>query len=124
MPGFGAALLTGAPLAGVTPSFDGPVVIDRSQGFQVSWTPDQTPNELVMLTIRQIAPGAETACFCVAADAAGDLFLGADVFFQYAADQLSCSIDLERFTLQTAQDGNATIELVGATALQTTATFQ
>ena len=124
VPGFSATLLTGAPLAGVTPSFDGPVAIDRSQGFQVSWTPDQTPNELVMLTIRQIAPGSETACFCVAADAAGDLLLGADVFFEYATNQLSCSIELERFTLSTVQDGSVTIELVGATALQTTATLQ
>jgi hypothetical protein len=124
VPGFSATLFTGAPLAGVTPSFDGPLAIDRSQGFQVSWTPDQTPNELVILTIRQIAPGAETACFCVAADAAGDLLLDADVSFQYATNQLSCSIELERFTLSTVQDGSATIELVGASALQTTATFQ
>jgi hypothetical protein len=77
-----------------------------------------------MLTIRQIAPGAETACFCVAADAAGDLLLGADVLFQYATNQLSCSIELERFTLWTVQDRSATLELVGATALQTTATLQ
>ena len=124
VPGFSATLLTGAPLAGVTPSFDGPMVIDRSQGFQVRWTPDQTPNELVMLTIRQIAPAAETACFCVAADAAGDLVLGEDVFYPYATNQLSCSIELERFTLSTVQNGSATIELVGATALQTTATLQ
>jgi hypothetical protein len=124
VPGFSATLLTGAPLAGVTPSFDGPVAIDRSQGFQVSWTPDQTPNELVMLTIRQIAPGAEPACFCVAADAAGDLLLGADILLQFATNQISGSIELERFTLATVQDGSTTIELVGATALQTTATIQ
>jgi hypothetical protein len=121
VPGFSATLLTGAPLAGVTPSFDGPVAIDRSQPFQVSWTPDQTPNELVMLTIRQIAPDAEAACFCVAA---GDLLLGPDVFFQFATNQLSCSIELERFTVSTVPAGSATIELVGATALQNTATLQ
>ncbi|HEY6477285.1 MAG TPA: hypothetical protein VI456_11940 [Polyangia bacterium] len=124
-PGFSAAILTGAPLAGVTPSFDGPpLAIDRSQPFQVTWTPDQTPNELVMLTIRQIAASAETSCFCVAADTAGDLILGADVVSQYATNQVSCLIELERFTLTTVTNESATIELVGATALQTRATFQ
>ncbi len=126
LPAISAVLRTGAPLAGVTPSLDvAPVAIDRSQDLQLTWTPDQTPDELVLLALRQISSnGVVLGCFCAAPDSAGSLTVPAVVLGQYDTNQISCTFELERLTTSTMRNGNATVELVGATALETTATFQ
>jgi hypothetical protein len=125
LPAISAVLRTGAPLAGVTPSLDvGAVAIDRSQDLQLTWTPDQTPDELVLLALRQLSSNPVLGCFCAAPDSAGSLTVPAGVLGQFDTDQISCTFELERLTTSTVRNGNATVELVGATALETTATFQ
>ena len=65
--GFEGTLHTGAALAGVAlPIGPDAVVIDRSQAFQVSWTPEGLANEQVLLTLRQITSDSVDACFCSA----------------------------------------------------------
>ncbi len=124
LPAISVVLRTGAPLAGVTPSLDAAVAIDRSQDLQLTWTPDQTPDELVLLALRQISSNGVLGCFCAAPDSAGSLTVPAGVLGQYDTDQNSCTFELERLTTSTVQNGKAKVDLVGATALETTATFQ
>jgi hypothetical protein len=77
-----------------------------------------------LLALRQITPSSVTACFCAAPDSAGSLTVPAYVLGQYAPVQSSCTFELERLTTLTVQYGNTTVAFVGATALETAATFQ
>jgi hypothetical protein len=122
--GFSGALRAGGRLAVRTPSLGNaaPLVIARDRDLQLSWTPDAIAGETVLLGLRQVALDSIVSCFCAAPDQSGTLALPATLLALYAADPGSCNLELERLNVTTVSSGNATIQLVGATAVATTAT--
>ena len=122
---FSTTLQTGALLSSVTPSLLAPsITIDRTRDFQISWAPDPQEGGAVLLILRQITTNSLTTCFCAVPDSVGALTLDETLLAGYSADQLSCSIELERLVDHTFQVGRATIDLVGAVAQATAATFE
>ncbi|HJX52801.1 MAG TPA: hypothetical protein VJ801_08555 [Polyangia bacterium] len=107
---FSGALQTGAPLAGIMPPIGpSPVVLDRSQDFEVSWTPEGKGDATVLLSL----PRSGSICYCDAPDSAGRLVVDANLLSPLSVEQ-NGKIKLARLTISTVASGNATIDLVGA----------
>lgn len=103
---FSGFLRTGAALDGVTPAIGpAPLVVDRSQPFEISWTPAGDGDAILLLGI----PNADGICYCDAPDAAGQLVLETQ-----RLRLVSGPISLARLTTTNVANGNASIDLVGA----------
>lgn len=123
--GFEGTLHTGAALTGVVPPIGpAPSIVDRSQDFHVSWTPEGLAGEQVLLTLRQITTDGVTACFCSAPDSSGELTVDTSVLAMFAVEQLSGTIELERVITSTVTSDDAVINLVGAVAQEADVTFE
>ena len=73
---FAGVLQAGPSLAGVTPPIGpSPVVVDHSQAFEVSWTPEGKGDATVLLSI----PRSGSVCYCDAPDSAGRLVVDANL---------------------------------------------
>jgi hypothetical protein len=86
-----------------------PVIVDRSQAFQVSWTPEGKGDATVLLSLPRIG----SVCYCDAPDSAGTLVVDANLLSTLSVGQ-NGEIKLARLTISTVTSGNATIDLVGA----------
>ena len=107
---FAGVLQTGPPLAGITPPIGpSPVIVDRSQAFEVSWTPEGAGDATVLLRL----PRSGSVCYCDAPDSAGRLVVDANLLSTLSVGQ-NGEIKLARLTISTVTSGNATIDLVGA----------
>jgi hypothetical protein len=107
---FSGALQMGTSFAGVMPPIGPtPVVVDHSQAFEVSWTPEGKGDATVLLSL----PYDGGICYCDAPDSAGRLVVGANLLSPISAEQ-NGKIKLARLTISTVASGNATIDLVGA----------
>jgi len=107
---FSGVLRTGPPLAGIMPPIGpSPVIVDRSQAFQVSWTPEGKGDATVLLSLPRIG----SVCYCDAPDSAGTLVVDANLLSTLSVGQ-NGEIKLARLTISTVTSGNATIDLVGA----------
>ena len=107
---FAGVLQTGPPLAGITPPIGpSPVIVDRSQAFEVSWTPEGAGDATVLLSL----PRSGSVCYCDAPDSAGRLVVDANLLSTLSVGQ-NGEIKLARLTISTVTSGNATIDLVGA----------
>ncbi len=107
---FSGVLQTGPSLAGVMPPIGpSPVVVDRSQAFEISWTPEGAGDATVMLRL----PYSGGVCYCDAPDSAGRLVVDANLLGPISVEQTG-KIKLARLTISTVVSGNATIDLVGA----------
>ena len=107
---FAGVLRTGPPLAGIMPPIGpSPVIVDRSQAFQVSWTPEGKGDATVLLSL----PRSGSVCYCDAPDSAGRLVVDANLLSPLSVEQ-NGKITLARLTISTVASGNATIYLVGA----------
>jgi hypothetical protein len=107
---FSGILRTGPSLAGVTPPIGlAPVVVDRSQAFEVSWIPEGEGDSTVLLGI----PYDGGICYCDAPDSVGKLVVDANRLSPISVEQ-NGKITLARLTVSTVASGNATIDLVGA----------
>jgi hypothetical protein len=107
---FAGVLRTGPPLAGITPPIGpSPVIVDRSQAFEVSWTPEGNGDATVLLRL----PRSGSVCYCDAPDSAGRLVVDANLLSTLSVGQ-NGKITLARLTISTVTSGNATIDLVGA----------
>jgi hypothetical protein len=107
---FSGVLRTGPPLAGIMPPIGpSPVIVDRSQAFQVSWTPEGKGDATVLLSL----PRSGSVCYCDAPDSAGRLVVDANLLSTLSVGQ-NGEITLARLTISTVTSGNATIDLVGA----------
>jgi hypothetical protein len=111
---FSGTLQTGALLSGVTPAIGTtPLVIDRTQDLQVSWTPEGRAGENVLLAVQQFTASGGLTCYCEAADPAGRVTVSATLLGQFDTQQPSGRIRVERLITSTAPCANATIDLVG-----------
>jgi len=107
---FAGVLQTGPSLAGVMPPIGpSPVIVDRSQAFEVSWTPEGAGDATVLLSL----PRSGSVCYCDAPDSAGRLVVDANLLSPLSVEQ-NGKITLARLTISTVASGNATIDLVGA----------
>jgi hypothetical protein len=107
---FSGVLQTGPSLAGVMPPIGpSPVVVDHSQDFEVSWTPEGAGDGTVLLSL----PRSGSICYCDAPDSAGRLVVDANLLSPLSVEQ-NGKIKLARLTISTVASGNATIDLVGA----------
>ena len=107
---FSGVLRTGPPLAGIVPPIGpSPVVVDYSQAFEVSWTPEGKGDATMLLSL----PYDGGICYCDAPDSAGRVVVGANLLSPISAEQ-NGKIKLARLTISTVASGNATIDLVGA----------
>ncbi len=107
---FSGALQMGPSLDGVTPPIGpSPVIVDHSQAFEVSWTPEGKGDATVLLSL----PYDGGICYCDAPDSAGRLVVGANLLSPISAGQ-NVEIKLARLTISTVTSDNATIDLVGA----------
>jgi hypothetical protein len=119
---FSGTLQVPALLSGVTPVLgEAPLVIDRTQDFSITWTPEWRANESMLLILRQWTQPA-TICYCTAPDAAATLTVGASLLSQFSTQQGQLS--LERLITSTASSDNATITLIGEVAETAGVVFQ
>lgn len=103
---FSGVLRTGPALRGVTPPIgSSPVVVDHTQPFEISWTPEGDGDATVLLGI----PNAEGVCFCDAPDSAGALVVDSTLL-----SAISGEISLARLTVSNVVGSNASVDLVGA----------
>jgi hypothetical protein len=103
---FSGMLRAGPALGGVTPPIgSSPVLVDHTQPFEISWTPEGDGDAIVLLGI----PSAAGVCYCDAPDSAGTLVVDADLL-----SPVSGGISLARLTVSTVTSSNASIDLVGA----------
>jgi hypothetical protein len=125
VPAFSGTLQTGLLLTGVTPSFGPePLVIDRSQDFQVAWTAEGESNATVLLTLRQVSPNSLVTCTCIQPDSARSIVMNPSLLGMFNTEPLTTTIQLERMIISTISSHNATIDLVGAVAVVGHVTFQ
>jgi len=102
---FSGLLRAGPALRGVTPPIgSSPVVIDHTQPFEISWTPEGDPDATVLLGI----PNVDGICYCDAPDSAGTLVVDSKLSI------LSGEISLARLTVSKVTGGNASVALVGS----------
>jgi hypothetical protein len=107
---FSGVLLTGPPLTGVRPPIGpSPVVIDRSQGFEVAWAPEGKGDATVLLSV----PYDGGICYCDAPDSAGKLVVDTNLLGPSSVERAG-RMKLARLTISTVTSGNARIDLVGA----------
>lgn len=103
---FSGLLRAGPALRGVTPAIgSSPVVIDHTQPFEISWTPEGDPDATVMLGI----PNADGICYCDAPDSAGTLVVDSSLLSAVSGD-----ISLARLTVSNVATSNASVDLVGS----------
>ena len=103
---FSGTLRLGPALTGVTPALGtSPLVVDHTQAFEISWTPQSGSDALVMLRI----PNGSGVCFCDAPDAAGRIVVEPGLLGPVTGD-----VSLTRFTVSNVSSGNASVDLVGA----------
>ena len=125
---FSGTLHTGAPLSGVTPVIGpAPVIIDLTQNFEVSWSPEGISGEIVLLMLRR---GGLT-CYCIVPDAAAKVTVDSSVvggfgnaYYVGTGEPPSGTILLDRLVTSTASGDNATIALIGEVMQTGTVTFQ
>jgi hypothetical protein len=114
---FSGTLQTGSLLSGVTPSIgSAPLVIDHSQNFEVSWTPEGRENESVLLRLG----AAPDVCYCTVPDSDAKVTVDSSLLSPGGTSTIS----LERLVISTASSDNATITLIGAVELSGEVTFQ
>jgi len=114
---FSGTLQTGSLLSGVTPSIgSAPLVIDHSQNFEVSWTPEGRENESVLLRLG----AAPDVCYCTVPDSAAKVTVDSSLLSPGGTSTIS----LERLVISTASSDNATITLIGAVELSGEVAFQ
>jgi hypothetical protein len=103
---FSGILRLGPDLTGVTPALGtSPIVVDHTQAFEISWTPQSGGDAIVMLEV----PNGSGVCFCDAPDAAGRIVVEPGLLGPVTGD-----VSLARFTVSNVSGGNASIDLVGA----------
>lgn len=113
---FSGLLRVGPALRGVTPPIgSSPVVVDRTQPFEISWTPEGDGDATVMLGI----PSANALCLCDAPDSAGSLTVDSKLL-----SAVSGQITLTRLTVSQVAAGNASVALVGGIAQRGTVEVQ
>ena len=114
---FSGTLQTGSLFSGVTPSIgSAPLVIDHSQNFEVSWTPEGRDNESVLLRLGSVPD----FCYCTVPDSAAKVIVDSSLLSPGGTS----TITLERLVISTASSDNATITLIGAVELSGEVTFQ
>jgi hypothetical protein len=103
---FSGMLRAGPALRGVTPAIgSAPIVVDHTQPFEISWTPEGNDDATVLLGI----PNADGLCFCDAPNSAGALVVDSELL-----SPVSGEISLARLTTSNVAGGNASVDLVGA----------
>jgi hypothetical protein len=119
---FSGALQVPALLSGVTPVLgQAALVINRTQDFNITWTPEGRENESVLLILQQSTQPA-TICYCIAPDATAALTVDASLLSQFSTQDGRMS--LERLITSTASSDNATVTLVGEVAETAGVIFQ
>jgi len=125
---FTGTLQTGSLLAGVVPLIGpAPVVVDLTQDFEVSWTPEGRSNEIVLLMLQ----GLGLTCYCIVPDSAAHVTVDASIvnafgnayYTGYSAPG-SGRILLDRLITTSASSDNASIALIGEVAMSGDVTFQ
>jgi hypothetical protein len=96
-----------------------PVMIDRSQDFEIAWTPESQGNDQIVLTLNANA----YSCVCAAATSAGAITVGSALLSKFDASS-NGFIELARYTMSTACGNNQTIVLGGVTSVQGTVTLE
>jgi hypothetical protein len=123
--GFTGALRTAAPLTGLTPSLASPtVLVNRDEGFQLSWTPGGTGTDTVSL---QILDDCGPSCTCTAPVSAGKINLDPSnlaTFDSDSGESCNATLWLTVTSTSTASSGNATIDLVGQNTLTLEVSFK
>ncbi len=103
---FSGMLRTGLALAGVSPPIgSSPVIIDHTQPFEISWTPEGDADATMLLGL----PTGNSLCYCDAPDSAGKLVVDASLL-----SPVSGELSLTRLSISTVTSGNASVDLVGA----------
>ncbi|HYQ27597.1 MAG TPA: hypothetical protein VER04_10260 [Polyangiaceae bacterium] len=103
---FSGMLRAGPALSGVTPAIgSAPLVVDHTQPFEISWTPEGDANAIMLLGI----PNADGVCYCDAPNSAGSLVVDSALLSAAAGE-----ISLARLTISNVASKNASVDLVGA----------
>jgi hypothetical protein len=122
---FQGTLRTAALPSGITPSLGAtPVVVDRSQGFGLSWTPGANPDDTVTL---QIQSGCGPSCACTAPVSAGKFALDPTnlaAFDSVTGGACDTTLWLTVTSTSTATCLNATVDLVGQTTMTVPVSFR
>jgi len=108
---FSGQLRTGLPISDLTPALGtDPVVVDLTQGLEVSWAPEGGEDRRVEFAFQQFDTGV-SYCFCSAPDEAGLLSVSSEALVGFTPG--SATALLARFTETNTTSDNATITLLG-----------
>jgi hypothetical protein len=122
---FSGTLRTGGLLSGVVPSIGGaPLLVDRSQRLEVTWTPDRASGEDVLLVLEQLTDDGVLSCTCEAPDSTGTLSVDPTMLSRFATTELSGTVRLARTLHSSATTDNASIDLVGEVIVDGSLTFE
>ncbi len=125
MDSFAGSLRTAPLPSGITPPIGAtPSVAHASQGFTVSWSPDNGGGDQVTVGIgQQVSP--DISCTCTAPDSAGSVTFDSTLLSQFDTQASPGPyIVLSRTTTSTVHSGEANIELLGEIVVEGTVAFQ